>query len=93
MLDLDNNQIGSDGLIALSAAISKYALVNLNVLDRREDNIGDEGIITLANTIAPRDALSSMPYLEKLHLSENDQITPNAKRNLEAVLPNSREQY
>ena len=87
VLDLDNNQIGSDGLIALSGAISKYALVNLQELSLRENNIGHVGIITFANAIGPKYALSSMPYLENLYLSDNDQITPNTKRILEAVLP------
>jgi hypothetical protein len=88
VLDLDNNQIDSDGLIALSGAISKYALVNLQELSLRENNIGDVGIITFANAIGPKYALSSMPFLENLYLSDNDQITPNTNRILEAALVN-----
>ena len=58
--DLSHNNIGDEGAIALSGAISGS---QITVLDLSHNNIGDEGGITLANDLTES--------LEVLHLRDN----------------------
>ncbi len=66
-LRLDYNQIGEEGVKALSDVIAGGSLPDLKTLELSMNKIGDEGAKALSDAIAG----GSLPNLEHLHLSSN----------------------
>jgi hypothetical protein len=68
VLDLDDNEIDDDAMIALARAVAGDTLCSLTRLDLERNVIGDAGIAALAGALS---ASSGLPRLEALNLGKN----------------------
>ena len=78
-LNLGNNNIGDEGVKQLSNGLKNS---QLSSLDLGRNNIGDEGVKQLSNVIVNNNKL------RWLYLSENDEITNEAKEQIRQANPN-----
>jgi Ran GTPase-activating protein (RanGAP) involved in mRNA processing and transport len=82
-LHLYNNNIGDDGMIAFSDAISKGAMAKLTYLGLSTNQIGNEGMQALSSAIA-NGAMAKLTYLS---LREN-QIGNEGMQALSSAIAN-----
>ena len=73
-LNLNRNQIGDEGMMAFSGALSSGSLGSLAYLNLDNNRIGDAGMIAFANAIKPTDEIpmGALASLKELSLWGNE---------------------